>query len=138
MGQYIVLYMYVNCLACTSTGYERKIIVCLCVILYVCVCACVRACVRVRACARGCVVWVGGCWCFCVWCVRMCRRVLCITLALFSLSVQPRSSPSFRVYWTHLSTMASRPTDPYAGEHCKKIGLTVSSGNHKSTNGEDC
>ena len=42
-----------------------------------------------------------------------------------SLSVQPRSSPSFCVYWTHLLTMASRPTDPYAGEHCKKIDLTI-------------
>ena len=44
---------------------------------------------------------------------------------LLSLSVQPRSSPSFHVYWTHLLTMASRPTDPYAGEHCKKIDLTI-------------
>ena len=88
-----------------------------------CVCVCMCMCVCMRACVRGCVmcVWVGvGVF---VWCVRTCRRVLCITLALFSLSVQPCSSPSFRVYWTH--PMASRPTDPYAGEHCKKIGLTI-------------
>ena len=48
----------------------------------------------------------------------------CSFLSL-SLSVQPHSSPSFHVYWTHLLTMASRPTDPYVGEHCKKIGLTI-------------
>ena len=88
-----------------------------------CVCVCVCVCLFVHVRAYVCVCgWVLVFLCVCVWCVRMCRRVLCIAL---SLSVQPRSSPSFHVYWTHLLTMASRPTDPYAGEHCKKIDLTI-------------
>ena len=67
--------------------------------------------------------WVGVGVFVCGVCV--CVGECCVSLALLSLSVQPRSSPSFHVYWTHLLSMASRPTDPYAGEHCKKIGLTI-------------
>ena len=66
----------------------------------------------VLAYVRGCVVWVGEC---------------CVSLALsLSLSLSLCTTPQFsQFYWTHLLSMASRLTDPYAGEHCKMIDLTV-------------
>ena len=79
----------------------------------------------VRACVHGFVVcvWVGVGVFVCGVCIYV--GECCVSLAPFSLSlsVQP---PSFRVYWIHLLTTASRTTDPqYAGEHCKKIDLTI-------------
>ena len=87
----------------------------MCVYMCVCVCVCVHVCVRVCACVHVCVrVYI----CVCMWCHCACVMVSAVYHALSPLC----TIPSFR---GHLLIMASRPTDPYAGDHCKKIGLTI-------------